>query len=285
MKLIRILFPLLILAQPVSSEIIISEILANEPSNRVLLEWFEIYNDSNLSINFQDYTIVENDDTLEIPDDAIISADSYVVFCRRLEPADGSDCFEYHWGDSSGTWGDSPDEDYTVYEVNMTLSNSSGSIYIIRDDSIGIDHYIWDESSDDGRSVERDFVLDPFSGWHECYDPKGSTPGRENSTEPSDDNRYFLSVEPQAISLSRHDGIVNIIYGAPSGTEVTIYIYDDTSLRRRILIEESDNSVDEVIWNLQDDGGEILPPGLYFLSFRTAGTISVQKSVPIAIAP
>jgi len=160
-----------------------------------------------------------------------------------------------------------------------------GSIYIYRSNGSGADHYIWNEPTDDGRSVERDFILNPFSGWHECFDPSGSTPGRENSSRPSDSEQFILNVEPQAISLSRHDRVINIIYGSPSGTEVSLYIYDDSALRRRIIVEESSNSIDDLVWDLKDDGGNVLPPGLYFLSFRTSGTISVQKSIPIAIAP
>lgn len=283
--LAKIAILIMIINQLASAEIILSEILANEPSNRVLLEWFEIYNSSDTTVFLENYMFIENGDTLEIPDDARVAANSYAVLCRRLEPVDGGDCFEYYWGDSSGTWGDSPEENYQIYEVRMTLSNSIGSIYILRSDSIGVDHYIWDESTDDRRSIERDFVLDPFSNWHECYDPDGSTPGRENSTRPSDDAKYYLSVEPQAISLTRHEKIITLIYGAPSGTEVTLYIYDDSALRRRVIIEESPKAVDEIIWDLRDDNGSVLPSGLYFLSFRTAGAISVQKNIPIVIAP
>ncbi len=276
---------LMISYRMVSAEIILSEILANEPGSRVLLEWFEIYNSDDSTINLDNYSFIENGDTLNIPEGAIIDGNSYAVICRRLEPHDGSDCFESYWGDSSGVWGDALDENYRVYEAGMTLSNSNGSIYILLADSIGIDHFIWDKATDDARSYERDWVLDPFSDWHECYDPSGSTPGSENSVIPSDDAQYFLSVEPEAVSLARHEKTMTVTYGAPSGTEVTIYIYDDSALRRRVIVEQSSNSVDEIIWNLEDDNSDTLPAGLYFLSFRTSGAISVLKNIPIVIAP
>jgi len=103
--LLKVTMIFIITSQIVSAEIILSEVLANEPSNRVLLEWFEVYNNADTVINLQNYTFVKNDDTLAIPGGATVNPNSYAVLCRRLEPLNGSDCFEYYWGDSSGTWG------------------------------------------------------------------------------------------------------------------------------------------------------------------------------------
>ena len=266
-------------------EIIISEILANEPSNRVYLEWFEIYNDGDLPVDLHDYTVTETGSELDIPEGCIIKPNAYAVFCRRLEPVDGGDCFEYRWGDSSGVWGDSPDENYAAYQVAMTLSNGNGSLYVMHNDLSGVDHYIWESSSDDARSVERDDVTDIFSGWHDCYDTSLSTPGRENSQLPADDSKYFLNVAPDVVSLKAINPIYTFTYGVPSGTDVSMYIYDDSSRKHAILIEDSEEAVKQVTWDLTDDDNKKLPPGLYFLLFRTSGEISVNKTVPIVIAP
>ena len=150
-----------LLSPALSADLILSEILANEPGSRVLLEWIEVFYAGPGQIDLGDYLLVENDDTVSIPEGSIVSSFSYAVISRRLEPLDGSDCFEYHWGDSSGTWGDSPDENYPVYETGFSLTNTQGSIYLLTSDGQGLDHYIWTRASDDGRSVERDDVTDP----------------------------------------------------------------------------------------------------------------------------
>jgi len=174
-------------SRSLNSEIVLSEILSNEPSNRVLLEWLEVYNNSSEQMSY-----------------------AYAVLCRRLEPLDDSDCFEYHWGDSTGVWGDAEYEDYVVYEVGISLLNSSGTVILLTDDNQVVDQYTWNQSSDDGRSIERDDVTNLFSSWHACYDPAGSTPGKENSSKPDYNQNYCFEVSPQLRSLSENDRIILI---------------------------------------------------------------------------
>ena len=283
--LMKIGFIIFMLNVAAFGELILSEILSNEPSNRVMLEWIEVYNDSLNEIDLHDYLLVEGDDTLSFVAGTNMETGSYLVICRRLEPVNGSDCFEYHWGDSSGVWGDSPMENYAVYELGFTLSNNSGSVYLIKSTGEGIDHYIWEQSSDDGRSVERDNVTDPFSGWHACYDASGSTPGQPNSFMPETEDNYFLEVVPQIVSLSGAEHIVTISYAAPSGTKVSLYVYDDSALKRATLEDSSSNSLGQIYWSLTDDDSKQLAPGLYFVLFQAEGAIIAQKTIPVVISP
>ncbi|MCP4582617.1 MAG: lamin tail domain-containing protein [candidate division Zixibacteria bacterium] len=266
-------------------DLVLSEILANEPGSRVLLEWIELYNNSPLQIDMGDYLLVENDDTLTIPPGSLIDAESYAVICRRLVPSDGSDCYEYHWGDSSGVWGDSPLENYQAYELGLTLSNGSGSVYLLTSAGFGIDHYIWNRSSSDGRSVERDDVADEMSSWHECYATEGSTPGKTNSLKPNEESNYFLEITPQAASLSGIEPAITISYAAPTGTRISLFVYDDTALKRVTLADKSDNPLGRIIWNLKDDNDHLLQPGLYFILFQAEDKINAQKSIPVVISP
>jgi hypothetical protein len=283
--LVKISFIILVLNAAAWGELILSEILSNEPSNRVMLEWIEVYNDNPDEIDLHDYQLIEGDDTLSFSAGSSVAAYGYAVICRRLQPVDSSDCFEYRWGDSTGVWGDCPSENYAVYELSFTLSNSDGSIYLQKSTGEGVDHYIWDETSDDGRSVERDNVTDALSCWHDCYDAAGSTPGQPNSLLPDTEDNYFLEVLPQVVSLSGQEPAVTISYAAPSGTTISLYIYDDTALKRATLEENSAGSLGQITWNLTADNGDRLAPGLYFILFRAEGTISAQKSIPVVIAP
>jgi len=271
--------------QPLNSEIVLSEILSNEPSNRVLLEWLELYNNDSEQIDLFNYQLIENEDTITFPEGSLIPPYAYAVLCRRLEPLDSSDCFEYHWGDSSGVWGDAEGEDYVVYEVGISLLNNSGTVILLTDDNQVVDQYTWNQSSDDGRSIERDDVTDLFSSWHACYDPAGSTPGKENSSKPADNHNYIFEVSSQLRSLSGNDRIITISYAVPAGSRISLDVYDDTACKRATILEDTDLTFDLVTWSLTDNDGRLLSPGLYFVSFKAEGTVNIQKNIPLVIAP
>ena len=270
---------------PAKGEIILSEILSNEPSNRVLLEWIELYNNSVNQVDLHDYLLMDDDDTLNFPVGTIVLPYTYTVLCRRLEPSDGSDCFEYYWGDSSGVWGDAAIEDYTAYEVNITLTNSAGELYLLNSDSLIIDQYNWDTPSDDGRSVERDDVDNLGSSWHPCYDPAGSTPGHENSEKPTDNEEIYFQIEPQLISLSGVNRTFAISYAVPGNSKVSLTIYDDSAYKTAELLDEVNSPFGLVEWNAVDDNNRPLSPGLYIVSFKVEGSINKQSNIPVVIAP
>lgn len=285
MTFLRIAVLVICFSQVAAGEIILSEILSNEPDSRVLLEWLEVYNDNPFTVDLSDYVLVEGEDSLTFPEGSSIPAFSYVVLCRRLEPVDGSDCFEYRWGDSSGVWGDSPSEDYMALQVGITLGNDSGAIYLLSDDGQLIDQYTWEQPSDDGRSVERNDVSDLLSLWHPCYDPGGSTPGWPNSSKPTDQQEYLLDVSPQVISLSGPERSVSISYAASAGAEISILVYDDSARKRAVLLENSQSPFGTIIWQGLGDGGKQLPPGLYLISFLVGGSINSHKVIPLVISP
>lgn len=280
-----ILFCAILISIPARGELVLSEILANEPGDRVLLEWLEIFNNGPFPIEMNGYLLVENGDTLDFPFESAIEPDNYAVFCRRLEPIGGSDCFEYHWGDSTGVWGDSPLESYAAYEIGISLANSSGTIYLMTSNFQFIDSCTWDELSDDGRSLERADVTDSDSPWRACYDPAGSTPGRANSESPLPDQDYFLQIEPQVISRLSGNRSVVISYAAPPGSKVSLAIYDDTALKRADLLIADQSSVGEIIWDLTGGDGQLLAPGLYMIVFKLEGAVAKRKVLPVVIAP
>jgi hypothetical protein len=280
-----LLLLILCISRPVFAQLILSEILANEPGNRTLLEWIEIYNNNADSINIEQFHLVVNGDTLDLPDSTFIASYSYMVLCRRLLPRLGSDCFEYHWGDSSGVWGNDSSENYLAIELPISLPNSSGHIQLLDSNIVVIDECEWHSACADGQSLERDDVTDYFSGWHPCADSLGSTPGQPNSHEPVEPSNYSFEITPKAIRLSDNSMPFTITYTVPEGTAISLVIYDDSARKRVTILDEQVASEGTVVWRGTDNNGNALSPGLYFLTAKISGSWNQQKTIPLAISP
>jgi Lamin Tail Domain len=248
------------------ASLVISEIMANEPGNRVLLEWVEIYNNGSHSETLSQYRLVNGEDTLAIPLDIALDRRGYAILCRRLVPIDSSDCFEYRWGDSSGVWGDVWYENYPAATINLSLSNSSGDLYLI--------------ACGDGFSYERDDESDQLSGWHCCTNLSGSTPGHYNSIPPELVDNDFKVTDRTLVG-----GPIGFEYWFPVGTITTISVYDDTGRKRATVIENSDRFQNFFSWHCIDNEGNLFPPGLYFIKLYTTGSLNQSKLYPFVIIP
>jgi hypothetical protein len=273
------------LANTASAELLISEVLANEPGDRVLLEWIEIYNNGQSAEFLYNYRIINENDTLNIPRSIGLNAGNYAVICRRLIPIDQSDCFEYHWGDSSGVWRDSPIENYLAVEVPISLPNSSGDLYLIDSRDTIIDECHWQAASADGQSLERDDVNDKSSGWHPCADSTGSTPGRRNSRIIINQPENAFTVDSKVVSLSSAKPYFSITCDFQAGTILTIIVFDDSGRKRAVLADHSSQSSATIIWPCIEDSGKKLSPGLYILKFKAEGAANYSKILPLVIAP
>jgi hypothetical protein len=276
---------MLLFAPPAFAQLIISETLANEPGNRTLLEWIEIYNKNTDSISLGSISLIVNNDTLALPETISVAPSAYAVLCRRLLPRLGSDCFESYWGDSSGVWGDCREENYLAFEVPIVLPNASGHVQLL--DSLDgiIDECEWHSACADGQSLERDDVDDYTSGWHPCADSLGSTPGRPNSEiliEPTD---YSFNVTPKVIRLSDILVSFTIDYTIPEGAAVSIIIFDDSARKRKIIIDNSSMSSNTIYWRGENSNGEIMSPGLYFMKVKISGSLNVNEMIPLVISP
>jgi hypothetical protein len=281
----KLIFPtcliwILCLIASARASLVISEIMANEPGNRVLLEWVEIYNNGSHSEILSQYRLINGEDTLAIPLDIALGRRGYAILCRRLVPIDSSDCFEHHWGDSSGVWGDAGYENYPAATIDLSLSNSSGDLYLI--DSVGqvVDECHWQSSCSDGRSYERDDESDQLSGWHCCTNLSGSTPGHYNSIPPELVDNDFKVTDRTFVG-----GAIHYEYWFPVGTNTNISIYDDTGRRRATVIENSDRFQNFGSWHCVDNEGNLFPPGLYFIKLYTTGSLNQSKLYPFVIIP
>jgi len=179
---ISMIATMLCLTCTASADLVVNEVLANEPGGETSLEWIELYNNSSGLANFAYYELhvtSGTQDTIFRPI-GTMGGGEYVVFCRD------SIRYEEHWGDSSGFWSDSlPLESYDIYEIPIRLSNSAGRVALYDLTTIPatlISELVWTESGLDGYSWER--VHSSSSTIGQSLDPSGSTPGAINSITP-----------------------------------------------------------------------------------------------------
>lgn len=103
--------------------LLLSEVLANEPGSATSLEFVELV--ARQPVQEGMITFDANGKTVAVP---AVKLDSgqFLVICRDAER------FEQHFGNSSGVWGDSDAEDFTLQEFTMALPNASGYVALIQ---------------------------------------------------------------------------------------------------------------------------------------------------------
>lgn len=186
-----IAFLILILpAGSVMAELEINEVMANEPGGNVMLEWIELYNNTDNDFPLAFYSLKIDNNVILLPSSRIFPYE-YMVLCRKLISDDVSTGYEEIWGNNSGYWGDdSVTENYRVVEMsNITLINTGGSVELELALQT-VSKLIWESEGEDGVSWERRLPGDSIG--LQCLDPAGSTPGRLNSVTPLS---YDLALE------------------------------------------------------------------------------------------
>jgi hypothetical protein len=279
---LKTLMILLLLPAQLLAQVALSEVLYNEPGSNTSLEWIELYNRADSAIDLNNIMIVTGSDTTAFSHSSIVPAREYIILARRLLSSDNAPSFEGHWGDSSGFWGDSPRENYPAFEANMSLSNASGTVYLLSNGHQLIDQCTWNEPAEDGQSLERDDVELPSNSWHFSSDSSGSTPGKANSLPLGLDNELF-TVSSKILSQSRGE-MISIDYALPSGNTITLEILDDSG-RRQVTLGEKLQRVGRVVWDGKDGGGKNLYPGVYLLLSTISGPKSGTKCIPVVVAP
>jgi hypothetical protein len=274
----------LLLPVNLSAQVVLSEVLFDEPGSRIRLEWFEIYNIEDSSSDLSLYRFVVGAETTMTEPGPLVAPGSYAVCARKLTDQDGGDSFEGHWGDSSGYWGDSPIEAYTAFEMPFSLPNDSGHVELLDGSGSRLDIFVWVAGSLDGVSFEKDDVSSDISGWHQCTDSSESTPGRPNSSAPANvDGHFSLSVDPRAISLGRGQNF-SVAWNLMSGTVGSIEVFNDAGKRVLTLVEKALGPSGALLWNGVDAKGHKLSPGIYVIRF-TSESSNISKTVAVVIAP
>ncbi len=239
------------------AEIVVNEVMANEPGRATLLEWIELYNDSSASTSLADYELGVGEERFVLPDTVSLAAGEYLVLCRRLTSSSTAS-FEGHWGDSSGVWGDCEEELglLTPLEIDFALVNS-GSAVGLDHAGILVSELAWTTSGADGVSWER---VAPSSGEVlPSSNPEGSTPGRINSLTPREHDLALVKAmsEPLAGGCRVVVTVLNVGQRSAGGW-VTLALADDPT-----------ESVDDLVLPEIAPGdsavvsGDLVLPGVY----------------------
>lgn len=190
-KLFLALYPLLVIFTPVSvyaennladdeffysdpdySNVWINEVMPNPDGSDTDYEWLEIYNDSSEAVDLSDCLV----DGKLFPEGVLLGAREFLVITKDLENSADQDgqSFEQRWGDDSGVWGDTEDENYQVVQLSISLKNSDDSVALICGDYENI--FEWEISSS-GQSLSIDIE-------GEITDKYLVTPGKNNEPVP-----------------------------------------------------------------------------------------------------
>ena len=133
------------------------------------------------------------------------------------------------------------------------------------------------------RSIER---IDPNgssgnpANWWGSVDPAGATPGAENSTAVDYTDDLQVSISPNPFVRG---SMVEIHYGVPLLTMMSVSIYDLNGRRVKSLLEDEPVVSGMLVWEGADDHGLALPPGIYVAFFETEA--GARRKIPIAVRP
>ncbi|MBK7140596.1 MAG: lamin tail domain-containing protein [bacterium] len=209
-------------AVSLNAGVLVNEALVNEPGTSVTLEWIEIFNDSSEALELNRCVLVVDGTNISLNGYGFLPANSYMIFCRRLIGTAGSPGFETVWGDSSGLWGDTPEEaGLRIAEETFSLPNNGGFIrlYLV---STLLSELTWSDIGGDGYSWER--ISASNDAGVNSVDPTGSTPGRTNSVSP-------VSLDLELDSVWTNSSI--------GGADISVAIFnrgDDTAKVQSILL-------------------------------------------------
>lgn len=267
-----------------TANVVINEVLANEPGSYTKLEWVELYNADSTELDLEGWAFICKDDTTLIPTGIIIPANGFLIIARRLlcDPPD-SVSFEGWWGDGSGIWGDSSVESFPAIEAKMSLTNTGDTISLV-DPYKNVQTFTWNQDCGDGISFER--VSSDEDIWLCCVAPDKSTPGKKNTMSTSYSNNIELSIGPNPFSPDG-DGFqdeVAFSYILPMQSNLTIRIYDIKGRLIKTLIENEPQVSGEISWDGKDDENKTVRVGIYIVWAEAEGNSYSQKKATAVVA-
>ncbi len=184
-----------------NADVVVSEVLAYAPSDSAALEWIELYNDSPDSAIYEYNSITVVDAAGNPIDHSVggpIAGETYLILCRNAP------LFEVRWGDGSGIWGDSPEEDYVISQTLFVLDKDSGSVafkYLTQE----ISKLTWSHEGLESHSWER--VHPTSDRIEQSVDSTGSTPGRKNSVAT-----LAMDLALEDVAVTSDNGLTNLSY-------------------------------------------------------------------------
>ena len=130
--------------------------------------------------------------------------------------------------------------------------------------------------------------------WAETLEPRGGTPGRENSMRApgsAEAARGPLLIAGSRVLRRRGGGAVPVVLratGAARGRRLTVRVHDLLGRSLRTLVEgQRFASEGAFVWDGRDDRGAPVPPGLYVIraeALPDGGERARASSMPMAVA-
>ena len=267
-----------------TANMVINEVLANEPGSYTKLEWVEFYNADSTEHDLEGWAFICKDDTTWIPAGTTIPANGFLIIARRLlsEPPD-SISFEGWWGDGNGIWGDSPEESFPAIEAKMSLTNTGGTVSLVDPDN-NVQTFTWDQDCGDGVSLER--VSSEQDIWLCCVASDKSTPGKKNSVSTPFSDNLELIIEPNPFSPDG-DGFEDEVifrYILPMESNLTLRIYDIKGRLIKTLMEDEPQVSGEITWDGKDDENRTVRVGIYIVWAEAKGNSYSQKKATVVVA-
>lgn len=229
MLLVAVICGICFLPFGVQARLVVNEVLSNEPGGSTGLEWFELYNNSDLPVDLNLYQFTAGANTFPI--NAVMPAHGFLIVCRKLVGTPVNPGFETYWGNNSAVWGDAPTENYPVIEISFSLANAGGAVVVSLIGTVE-SSIAWTSSGADGVSWERerpgsDVIKQSIS-------PYGSTPGGINSWTPLafDLSLDSVVVEPVAGSARLTFIITSRSLNRYIGGQLAIFYIDPTDTLR-----------------------------------------------------
>ncbi len=262
-KLMLLLFCILIATTGIASDIVINEIMYNNPGSDV--EFIELFNNSNTSIDLQNWYILDDNDshspcTLQgtmAPGDYFIIAGDISLFQTKYPHVQNVNLNEYDSGANAWSLGNGGDA--------VRLFESTGTLHDIVTYSDGGD---WPGSPDaDGPSLE---LLHPGldNALPTSWDPSNmddGTPGTQNSV-------YTENVAP---TCKDGDRLIDLPSSSDDVT-VTVLAYDNEGFEKVELMVNTDSGYSPLRMNDAGiDGDEKAGDSLYTVQIpaQSSGTL------------
>lgn len=144
--------------------LVISEVLFNEPGNFTSKEWIEIFNPTQNAINLTGYTLNDNSSSYAIVNGTIISSGQVIVFAKRPDML-----------------GFTPD----FTNLNLLLNNGGDKVELRNASNVIVDFVAWGNfiggwglSAGDAQSIRRIALPTDPSSWlsNQTPTPKNASP-------------------------------------------------------------------------------------------------------------
>uniref|UniRef100_A0A7C4U6F2 LTD domain-containing protein n=1 Tax=candidate division WOR-3 bacterium TaxID=2052148 RepID=A0A7C4U6F2_UNCW3 len=229
-------------------DIVINEIMANP---EIGCEWIEIYNRTKFDIDITGWMI----DGKKIGS-AVINKESFIVFANNSS--------EFY-----ATYGNIPSP---LFELPLSFSNTSDSVFLLTSDSFPMDIFGYDKTSK-GYSIERinpDFPTEVQNFGYSVI--KGGTPGSKNSIFITGiEGKKEVIISPK-IFTPDGDGIdEQVLISFPLEflrNHIDIFIFNLNGKIVRKISFDAGGDFSYFYWDGRDDKGNSLPCGIYVILLR-----------------